>query len=111
MATTTTNINQDRLMQILGQAVGEIGAALNGALVLLGDRLGLYKAMASAGPMTAKDLARKTSMNERYLQEWLCAQAAGGILEYDAPTGRFTLTDEYALLMAHENGPAFLPAA
>jgi SAM-dependent methyltransferase len=50
-------------------------------------------------------------MNERYLHEWLCAQAAGGILEYDAPTGRFTLTDEYALLMAHENGPAFLPAA
>jgi SAM-dependent methyltransferase len=112
MATATSStINQARLMQILGQAVGEIGAAMNGALVLLGDRLGLYKAMAGAGPMTSDALAAKTGMSERYLREWLSAQAAGNLLEYDPPTRRFTLTDEYALVLAHENGPAFLPAA
>jgi SAM-dependent methyltransferase len=104
-------INQDRLMQILGQAVGEIGAAMNGALVLLGDRLGLYKAMAGAGPMTAGALAQKTGMNERYLQEWLSAQAAGQFLDYDPATRSFTLTNEYAQILANEAGPAFLPAA
>jgi len=111
MATTATPINHDRLMQILGQAVGEMGAAMNGSLVLLGDRLGLYKAMAGAGPMSAGDLARKTGLHERYLREWLSAQAAGGILDYDPATQRFTLTPEYALLMANEAGPAFIPAA
>lgn len=98
-------------MTILGQAVSEIGAALNGALILLGDRLGLYKAMAGAGPMTSEELARKTGMNERYLREWLSAHAAGGMIDYDSATRRFTLTDEYALLLANEAGPAFLPAA
>jgi len=111
MATTTTNINQDRLMQILGQAVGEMGAALNGALVLLGDRLGLYKAMAGAGPMTSEDVARKTGLSERYVREWMSAQAAGGILEYQPETQRFTLSNEHALLLANDSGPAFLPAA
>ena len=85
MATAALSINPDRLMQILGQAVGEIGAAFNGALVILGDRLGLYKAMWGAGPMTAEALAAKTGMNERYLREWLSAQAAGSFLEYDRP--------------------------
>jgi 2-polyprenyl-3-methyl-5-hydroxy-6-metoxy-1,4-benzoquinol methylase len=111
MPMTATTINQDRLMQILGQAVGEIGAAMNGALILMGDRLGLYKAMDGSGPLTSADLALKTGMNERYLREWLSAQAAGGILEYDPVTKRFTLTPEYGLLMANEAGPAFLPAA
>jgi len=108
---TTPSINQDRLMQILGHSVSEMGAALNGALVLLGDRLGLYKAMAGAGPMTSEDLATKTGMSERYLREWLCAQAAGNLLEYDPAACTFTLTNEYALLLAHEDGPVFLPAA
>jgi SAM-dependent methyltransferase len=98
-------------MQILGQAVGEIGAAMNGALIVLGDRLGLYKAMAGTGPLTSEDLAAKTGMSERYLREWLSAHAAGGLMEYDAATRRFTLTNEYALLLANEAGPAFLPAA
>ena len=98
-------------MQILGQAVGEMGAAMNSALVVLGDRLGLYKAMAGAGPMTAAALAAKTGMNERYLLEWLSAQAAGNFLEYDASTRSFTLTNEYAQILANESGPAFLPAA
>ena len=98
-------------MQILSNAVAEIGAAMNGALVALGDRLGLYKAMAGAGPLTSEELAAKTGLNERYLREWLSAQAAGNLLEYDPAARAFTLTNEYALLLAHEDGPAFLPAA
>jgi SAM-dependent methyltransferase len=98
-------------MQILGQAVSDMGAAMNGALVLLGDRLGLYKAMAGAGPLTPATLAAKTGMNERYLREWLSAQAAGNLVDYDPTAGAFTLSNEHALLLAHEDGPAFLPAA
>ena len=108
---TNPTINQDRLKQILSRAVAEMGAALNGPLILLGDRLGLYKAMAGVGPITSEELARKTGANERYLREWLSAHAAGGMLEYDPKTCCFTLTDEYALLLADETGPAFLPAA
>ncbi|HLX46567.1 MAG TPA: class I SAM-dependent methyltransferase [Bryobacteraceae bacterium] len=98
-------------MQILGTAVTEVGAAMNGALIRLGDRLGLYKAMDGAGPMTSEQLASKTGMNERYLREWLSAQAAGNLVDYDPANKTFHLTNEYALLLAHEDGPAFLPAA
>jgi SAM-dependent methyltransferase len=98
-------------MQILGTAVTEVGAAMNGALIRLGDRLGLYKAMDGAGPMTSEQLASKTGMNERYLREWLSAQAAGNLVDYDPVNKTFHLTNEYALLLAHEDGPAFLPAA
>ena len=112
MATTATlQINQDRLMEILGQAVTELGAAANGALVLLGDRLGIYKAMSGAGPMTSDGLAARTGLNERYLREWLSAQAAGGYLEYDAAAGTFRLSNEWSEVLANEAGPAFLPAA
>jgi SAM-dependent methyltransferase len=113
MATTAINqtINPDRMTQILGTAVNEMAAAFSGILILLGDRLGLYKAMTGAGPMTSDDLARKTGMSERYLREWLAAQAAGGILEYNPATKSFALGNEYALLLAGESGPAFLPAA
>jgi hypothetical protein len=111
MATTATSltVNHDRLMQILGQTVGEIGASMNGPLVLLGDRLGLYKAMAGAGPMTAEALAKKTGTNERYIREWLAAQAAGNFVEYDPATRTFTLTNEYAQILRMRPGPRFFP--
>jgi SAM-dependent methyltransferase len=113
MATTTPTrpINQDRLTQILGQAVAELGAAANGALVLLGDRLGLYQAMSEVGPVTSVELGEKTGMNERYLREWLSAQAAGGFVDFDSETGKFHLSGEWSELLANETGPAFLPAA
>jgi SAM-dependent methyltransferase len=114
MATATTlpsTVNPERLEKILGQALGEMGAAINAVLVTLGDRLGLYKAMAGAGPMPPGDLAKKTGMNERYLREWLSAQAAGAFIDYDPATGCFLLTDEYAMILANDSGPAFLPAA
>jgi len=69
-------INQAKLEKFMGQAVGEMGAAMNAALVILGERLGLYKAMAGAGPMTSTELAQKTGTAERYVREWLAAQAA-----------------------------------
>ncbi|HWT83079.1 MAG TPA: SAM-dependent methyltransferase, partial [Candidatus Methylomirabilis sp.] len=87
-------VNPDKLNQFVGQFVQELGAAMNVALVVLGDRLGLYKAMAGAGPMTAAELAQKTSTNERYVREWLSAQAAGGYVTYDGGKDSFTLPDE-----------------
>ena len=72
------------------KAVGEMGAAMNAVLILIGDKLGLYKAMAGAGPITSAELAAKTGTTERYVREWLSAQAAGGFVTYDAATGKYT---------------------
>ena len=104
-------IDQDKLHQFLGQMVGELGAAMNASLVLIGEKLGLYKAMAGAGPMTPADLARKTNTDERYVREWLSAQAAGGYVTYDAATKSFTLPDEQAFALAMEDSPAYMPGA
>ncbi len=83
---TATPIDEGKLNQFLGQAVGDIGAAMSAALVLLGDRLGLYKAMADVGPLTPKELATRTGTTERYVREWLNIQAAGGYIKYDPAT-------------------------
>ena len=104
-------IDQDKLHQFLGQMVGELGAAMNASLVLIGEKLGLYKAMAGAGPMTSADLARKTNTDERYVREWLSAQAAGGYVTYDAATKSFTLPNEQAFALAMEDSPAYMPGA
>ncbi len=100
-----------KLMAFLGRALNDMGAAFQTALIIIGDRLGLYRAMAGSGPMTPGELARKTETDERYVKEWLCAQASSGYVEYDGKSGKFTLTDEQALLLAVDSGPAFLPAA
>ena len=104
-------VDMAKLDRFMGQMVGEMGAAFNGALILIGDRLGLYKAMAGAGAMTAEELAKKTNTNERYIREWLSAQAAGGMVTYNAKSKKFTLPEEQALALAHEDSPAFLPGA
>jgi SAM-dependent methyltransferase len=104
-------VDQTKLNEFLGQFVQELGAAMNVALVVLGDRLGLYKAMAGAGPMTAAELAEKTNTAERYVREWLSAQAAGGYVTYDPATQRFTLPDERAFALAMEDSPAYMPGA
>jgi SAM-dependent methyltransferase len=104
-------IDQGKLEKFLGQAIGEMGAAMNAALVIVGDKLGLYKAMAGAGPLTPAELAQKTGTTERYVREWLCAQAAGGYVTYDASAGRYTLPNEHAFALAVEDSPAFLPGA
>ena len=104
-------VDKDKLNLFLGQVVGELGSAMNAALVLIGDKLGLYKAMAGAGPMTPADLAKKTNTDERYVREWLSAQAAGGYVTYDAASQKFTLPPEQAFALADENSPAYLPGA
>jgi SAM-dependent methyltransferase len=102
-------IDQEKLHRFMERAVGELGAALNAALVLIGDRLGLYKAMAGAGALTPAELAKKTGTTERYVREWLNAQAAGGYVAYDAATKTYTLPPEQAFCLADETSPAFLP--
>jgi hypothetical protein len=89
-ATMTDTLNESKLHEFVMKAVGEMGAAMNAALILVGDKLGLYKGMAGAGPMTPAELASKTKTHERYVREWLSAQAAGGFVTYDAASGRYT---------------------
>ncbi len=104
-------LDMAKLDAFMGKMVGELGAAMNAALVLLGDQLGLYKAMAGAGAMTAEALAAKTGCRERYVREWLNAQAAGGIVTFDAGADTYTLPEEQAFALAVEDSPAFLPGA
>jgi len=109
MSASAQPINEAKLHEFVMKAVGEMGAAMNAALILVGDKLGLYKAMAGAGPMTSADLAAKTKTTERYVREWLAAQAAGGFAIYDAATGKYTLPPEQAMALADELSPVFLP--
>ena len=73
-----TTLDETKLMDFVGQAVGDVGAMLGGAMVVIGDKLGLYRAMSGAGPLTPADLASRTNTSERYIREWLSAQAARG---------------------------------
>jgi SAM-dependent methyltransferase len=111
MTTQTQAIDEGKVQQFLGQALGELGATLNAALVVIGDRLGLYKAMAGAGPLTAGALAERTGTDERSVREWLNAQAAGGYVTYDPDGERYELPAEHAFVLADEDSPAFLPGA
>ncbi|HEY1859176.1 MAG TPA: class I SAM-dependent methyltransferase [Gemmataceae bacterium] len=104
-------INPDKLNEFMGKAVNEIGIAMSAALVLIGDKLGLYKAMANAGPMTPAEVAKKSGTAERYVREWLANQAAGGFVTYDAASGKYILPDEQAFALADEGSPAFLAGA
>jgi len=97
-----------RLEAFLGKMLGDFGAAISGALVVLGDRLGLYKALARLGPCGPAELAAATSTTERYVREWLSAQAAAGYAVYDPATARFSLTPEQAMVFADEQSPAFM---
>ncbi len=105
------NINQDKLHEFLGKALVDFGATFNAALIRIGDKLGLYKALATGGPQTAAELAKRTGTSERYVREWLSAQAAGGYVTYDASNAKFYLTDEQAFAMADETSPCFMPGA
>ena len=102
-------IDMDKLMQFVFRAVEEIGATLNTALVVMGDRLGLYRALAGAGPLAPAELAERTGTAERYVREWLNAQAAGGYVTYDPDSGRYLLPPEQAVALTDPDSPAFLP--
>ncbi len=102
-------IDAAKLEQFVFRAVEEVGATINTALVVMGDRLGLYRALAGAGGLTPAELAARAEVSERYVREWLNAQAAGGFVEYDPATGTYTLPPEQALALTDEQSPAFLP--
>jgi SAM-dependent methyltransferase len=97
-----------KLEAFVFRAVDEIGATLNTALVVMGDKLGLYKAMAGAGPLDPAEIARRADVSERYTREWLNAQAAGGFVEYDPASGRYTLPPEQAIALTDSSSPAYL---
>ena len=99
-------LDEKKLQEFLNKAVGDIGATITSALVVTGDRLGLYKAMVAAGPLSAEGLAEKTGTAERYIREWLAAQAAAGYVMYDASSGRYSLTEEQAAALADDDSPA-----
>jgi hypothetical protein len=104
-------LDQDRLQRFLQKALDEIGATFHASLVVIGDQLGLYKAMAGAGPLTSVELAERTSTAERYVREWLAAPAASGYVTYEPTTGRLLLSEEQAFALANDDSPAFLPGA
>jgi SAM-dependent methyltransferase len=104
-------IDEQKLGAFMNQAIGELGATLGAALVVIGDQLGLYKAMAGAGGLTSAELAERTGTAERYVREWLNAQAAGGYVTYDPPTATYSLPPEQALALADESSPFFLCGA
>ncbi len=101
-------VDQSKLEAFQGKMLGDMGAAVSAALVILGDQLGLYKAMADGGPTTSLKLAAATGTTERYVREWLAAQAASGYVEYDPVKAEFSLTPEQAMVFADEGGPAFM---
>src|ERR1044072_6298647 len=106
---TTVKVDQDALMAFVFRAVEEVGAALNCALVVMGDQLGYYRTLADDGPLTPAELAERTGTGEHYAREWLNAQAAGAYATYDPGTGRYGLSPENAVALADESSPFFLP--
>lgn len=100
-----------KLDALVGRLVGDVGVSITGALVVLGDQLGLYKAMADGKPVTSQELAAKTGFKERYIREWLSGQAAADYIEYDAESDSFSLSPEQAMAFAEEDSPAFFAGA
>ena len=101
-------INEDKMNGFLGKVIGDFGAALSSALVYIGQKLGLYNALANDGPLTPAELAEKTGTNERYVREWLVNQAAGGYVDYDVPSGRFSLSVEQSVALTDETSPFYV---
>jgi SAM-dependent methyltransferase len=103
-------LDMNKLNAFIGQFVNDLGASVHAGMVVIGEKLGLYKALAD-GPLTAFQLALKTGTDERYLREWLSSQAAGGYVTYDEKTNKFGLSEEQAFTLTDENSPAYLPGA
>jgi SAM-dependent methyltransferase len=104
-------IDQAKLETTLARAVGDLSAGYGGVMVSVGSKLGLYKAMAGAGPISSKELAARSGCAERYVAEWLKAQAAGGYVDYHAVSDTYELTPEQAMVLADEDSPVFIPHA
>lgn len=107
----TSAIDQAKLESFATRALNDLSSAYGGVMVSLGDKLGLYKAMSGAGPLSAGELAARTGCAERYVREWLNSQAAGGYVDYHAASDTYELSSEHALVLAVEDSPAFIPHA
>ncbi len=106
------NINEEKLNNLLGKFVGDLGATMSAGTIVIGEKLGLYKAMRDAGKaVTSQELADLTNTNERYVREWLNTQAASGYVEYDAESKCYYMTDEQTFVMTDETSAAYLPGA
>src|ERR1700704_6707916 len=105
---SATEIDEAKLEAFMGQAVTDMGALISAPVMLTGWRLGLYKAMAGAGPLTSQEVAERSGAAERYVREWLGNQAAGGYVTYDPESDRYTLPDEHALALADEDSPFYI---
>jgi SAM-dependent methyltransferase len=103
-------VDEDRLMDFLHRFVGDLGATMAAGSIVVGDRLGLYRALAER-PARPQELAERTGTAPRYVEEWLRGQAAGGYVEYDAATGEYSLTEEQAFALTDPDGPVFMPGA
>jgi len=103
-------LDMNRLNEFIGRFVTDLGAAVHTGMVVIGEKLGLYKALAR-GPMSPAELADRTGTDERYIREWLASQAAGGYISYDEKTHKFSLSAEQAFALATEDSPAYLPGA
>src|ERR1700723_650946 len=103
-------IDMNKLNAFIGQFVTDLGAAVHTGMVVIGEKLGLYKTLAR-GAMSSAELAARTQTDERYLREWLASQAAGGYVTYDEKTNKFSLSEEQAFALANEDSPAYLPGA
>ncbi len=105
---SATNIDEAKLEAFMGQAVTDMGAIISAPLFTIGEKLGLYKAMAGQGPMSSQQVAERAGAAERYVREWLRNQAAGGYVTYDPSSDRYTLPDEHALALADEDSPFYI---
>ena len=101
-------VDEEKLNAFLGKAIGDLGASMSAALILVGDELGLYSALAEQR-LTSAELAERTGTTERYVREWLANQAAGGYVDYDSENEKYYLSEEQALCLANPNGPMDLP--
>jgi SAM-dependent methyltransferase len=107
----TMQINQQALDDFLGKVLNDLAGSYGGVMASLGDKLGLYKAMRGAGPLTSGEVAKRASCNERYVREWLNSQAAGGYVRYHASSGTYELTPEQAAVLADDSSPAYFAPA
>ena len=105
---SATEIDEGKLEAFMGQAVTDMGAIISAPLFVIGEKLGLYKAMAGAGPLSSHEVADRAGLPERNVREWLRNQAAGGYVSYDAESDRYTLPDEQALALADEDSPVYI---
>jgi len=104
-------LHEGRLNELLGKVVGDLAAGYGGVTVSLGDKLGLYKAMKGAGPLSSAEVAKRSGCAERYVREWLNSQVAGGYIDYHPKSATYELSAEQAYVLADDTSPVFMPTA